>query len=55
VAITVWKLFWGYGKRVEEMGKTFQKQIRESKQEGMVIILLLSIGMFLQGLAIFVD
>jgi hypothetical protein len=53
VAITVRKLFWGYYKRIEEKART-GKQIRRSDQiEGTIILLLLSIGMILQGLGVF--
>jgi hypothetical protein len=55
VAVTIWKLFWGKSKRIEEMGKTFQQRIKKDRKEGTVIIILLSIGMFLQGLSVFVS
>jgi len=55
VAITVRKLFWGYYGRIHASGKTIKQTERSDKIEGTIIVVLLSIGMFLQGLAIFID
>mgnify|MGYP001100759613 CR=1 FL=1 len=55
VAVTIRKLFWGYYKRFAK--ETFLQEImqetRKEKKEGLAIVILLGVGMFLQGLAVF--
>ena len=53
VAITIRKLFWGYDRRLDDHMVTQQRIIKE-KTEGIIIVTLLSIGIFLQGIAVFV-
>lgn len=55
VAITVRKLFWGYYRRIDASTKTSKQRERSDKIEGTIIVILLSIGMLLQGLAVFID
>jgi len=53
---TLWvvrKLFNGYYKRIDEMGKPMKEEIRRDRREGAIVVLLLVAGMILQGLAIF--
>ena len=52
VAVTIRKHFWGYYKRLEN--GTFQQEIKKDKKEGIIVLLFLCIGMFLQGLSTFV-
>jgi len=52
-AVTIRKLFWGYYRRLEEH-MTTQQRIRKDRMEGRIIVTLLSIGMLLQALAVFV-
>lgn len=54
VAVTIRKLFWGYDRRLNEH-MTTQQRISKDKMEGRIIVTLLSIGIFLQALAVFVN
>lgn len=47
---TIRKLFYGYYKRIDEMAGTFQQKITKNKKEGTVILILLTIGLILQGI-----
>lgn len=53
VAVAIRKLFWGYYKRLEQ--GTFRQGIEKDRREGMIIVVLLSIGMLLQGIAVFIE
>jgi len=55
VAITVRKLFWGYYERIDASAQSSKQTERSDKIEGTIIVVLLSIGMFLQGLAVFIN
>jgi hypothetical protein len=46
------KLFYGYYKRLDDMGRPFQTHIRQDKKEGALVLTFLIIGMILQGLAV---
>ncbi len=53
---TLWvvrKLFYGYYKRMDEMGKPMKEEIKRDRLEGTIVVLLLVAGVILQGLAIF--
>jgi hypothetical protein len=53
VFMSVRKLFWGYSKRSE--GKMpINREIRKDRLEGTVVLCLLTIGMILQAIAVFV-
>lgn len=55
VAVTVRKSFWGYYKRADESGKTDKQRGQSDRVEGIITLLLLSLGIILQGFAVFVD
>jgi len=52
VLITVRKLFYGYYKRLKK--GTFRQEIKKDRNEGIVVIVFLVIGMIFQGIAVLV-
>jgi hypothetical protein len=50
---TVRKLFYGYYQRLDEKGLSTQTRIKKDKREGIIVLTFLTIGMFLQGIAVF--
>jgi len=50
VLLTARKLFYGYYKRLEK--GTFRQEIRKDRIEGTLVLMFLTIGMILQGIAV---
>lgn len=50
VLLTAKKLFYGYYKRLEK--GTFRQEIRKDRIEGTLVLMSLTIGMILQGIAV---
>jgi hypothetical protein len=52
VFVSIRKLFWGYNKRIDEIGTAIQDTIRKDKTEGIAVLILLIVGMALQATAV---
>jgi hypothetical protein len=53
VTLALSKLFWSKEKGIEEKGRTEKQITRSNMIEGVFVIILLGLGMLLQGLAVF--